>query len=283
MKEIANQVFIDSSYQGNTVGFIRSGQNLLLIDVPFRAEDQQSWLRTINQLGNFKEKYLLLLDTHIDRTYVAHAVDANILAHRNAVEILEKRSNSIRPQDLSYGIDLDLKDIPTNIHWPVPNLTYSHDLFINWDEIRVSITHRPGAHLAGSWVHCDAEKVLFVGDSLVVGQPPFFAWSDLDEWLIEMDRLSSEAFRSYTIINSRNGIIRTRSIEKQHDLLLKAQAVIQEIKEPEVSPEDIKEAAMVLLRKINYSRELKELYLNRLIWGIKHYILRQNIELEADY
>jgi hypothetical protein len=51
----------------------------------------------------------------------------------------------------------------------------------------------------------------------------------------------------------------------------------------EDSPENISEAALVLLRKINYSRELKELYLNRLIWGIKHYIQRQDVELEEGY
>lgn len=283
MQEIANQVFMDSSYQRNTIGFIRSGQKILLIDAPFSLEDQQSWRITINQLGDFKEKYLLLLDTHIDRTYGAHAVDANVLAHQNAVEILENRSATIRQQDLDFGIDLELKEFPPNIRWPIPDLTYSDDLLINWEEVQIAITHQPGAHLAGSWVHCEDEKVLFVGDSVVVNQPPFFAWSNLERWLEEIRWLSSDKFNNYTIINGRNEIIRKKSIEKQHDLLMRAQALIQEIIQFGSSSENIQEAAVSLLKKVNYSREFKELYLNRLMRGIKHYIQRHDSELEAGH
>ncbi len=283
MQEIADRVFIDSTFQDNTVGFIRSGEKLLLIDAPFRLEDQLSWCREINKLGHFKEKYLLLLDTHIDRTYGAHAAEANILAHQNAVEILENRSGTIRQQDLDFGIDMVVKEIPTNIHWPIPDLSYSHDLLINWEEVQITITHQPGAHLAGSWVHCDAKQILFVGDSVVVNQPPFFAWSDLGKWLEEIRWLLSDRFKNYTIINGRNGIIKTKSIEKQHDLLLRAETLIQEVMQSESSPENIKEAAVALLKKINYNREFKDLYLDRLIWGIKHYIQRHDLNLEAGH
>jgi glyoxylase-like metal-dependent hydrolase (beta-lactamase superfamily II) len=276
MQEIANHVYIETNYPGVVVGIIQSGQQLLLIDAPFRLEDQQLWRDTVNQFGKIKEKYLLLMDSHIDRAYGARAIEANVLAHKNAVEILLNRPNIIRRQDLEFGVDLEIKEMPNNFHWPNPDIVYSHDLLINLGGQPIKITHQPGAHLAGSWLHYEAEKLIFVGDSVVVNQPPFLAWSDLESWIEEMNGLATEGSKKYTIISSRSGVIKPKSIEKMHDLLVRIHGIIQGLVEKGPSAAAIDDAALAILRKMNYDREMKELYRSRLVWGIKNYIQRHD-------
>ncbi len=279
MQEIANQIFIENSYPGVVVGFIQSADRLVLIDAPFRAEDQQDWRGNIKQFGNIKEKYLLLLDTHIDRTFGARAFDATIIAQKNAVDLLADRPSTIRRQDLEFGIDLEINEMPSNFHWPVPDIVFSQDLMIDLKESRVRISHQPGAHLAGCWLWHDAENIVFVGDSVVVNQPPFLAFSDLDQWIEEIRWLTSDECKGYKVINGRNGVVRSRSIEKMLDTLLRTREIVQRLDEDVPTVEKIDDAALTLLRKINYDRECKELYRNRLVWGFKNYLQRHGQSL----
>jgi len=276
MEEIANNIFIESGFPGVVLGVINLREGTILVDAPFRPEDQYYWRSQLTALGVRDNKLLAMLDTHIDRTLGVRSMEINVLGHENAVEIIRNRPTSARGQDFDAGAAWVSYDLPINFRWAVPNMTYSDQLSVYWDDSPVVLSHQPGAHLAGTWLRYDHEKVIFVGDSVVVNQPPFIAWSDLDRWQADLRWLASEAFKGYKIISGRCGIIRVKSIEKMIAHIERIQGVIKEIAAEDCSYDEIADRVATLLKRFSFNKEMTDLYTHRLIWGIEQYIHRQS-------
>lgn len=276
MDEITHNVFIEKGYPGVVSSVIKLSQGLLIIDAPLRADDRQVWQKQLGDLGGGKGRLMVLLDTHTDRLYGTQMMEYPILAQENTLNIIRGLPSTQRASDMQEASDPDTYDMPQNVRWAVPDLTYSTQVSIHWDEHPVVVTHQPGAHLAGSWVRYDPAKVVFVGDSVVIKQPPYLGWCDLDRWIGELNELNSEAFKGYKIIGGRNGIVQQRSIVKLAEFLTAVKIFVEEMSDLENIDNDIDPFAQKLLREINYDRDLKDHYTSRLVRGLKQLLQRHN-------
>jgi glyoxylase-like metal-dependent hydrolase (beta-lactamase superfamily II) len=274
LEEIAYNIFIETSYPGVVVAAWRLKHGLLIVDAPFRIEDQQAWQSRLNKFDIDQHKVLVMLDTHMDRTLGIRGMAINVLSHNRAVEILENRPTTARGQVLDAGADWEFYDLPVSIEWAVPDITYSDKLSIFWDEAPIVLTHQPGAHLAGSWLWHDAKKILFVGDSVIVNQPPFLAWADLDYWLAELHWLNSERFKGYKIVSGRNGVVKVGAINKLIGFLTHVNHLISDLVGKDNLYEKIVAAVPGLMKDFSFRNEFTEIYKNRMIWGLNQYMQR---------
>jgi len=282
MEEIAKNIYIETTYPGVVIAALSLKQGMLLVDAPFRVEDSRAWQAQLVHLRGGAKRYLVMLDTHIDRTLGIHTMGTPVLGHENAVSILNARSTTARGQDIDAGADWEPYELPPSIRWAELDLSYEKDLMIYWDEAPVIISHQPGAHLAGSWVRCETEKIVFVGDSVVLDQPPFLAWSDIDRWLVELAQLKSDQFTDYKIVSGRNGIVTIDDVEAMSDYLQQIQSAVSELAESDQLSEEITAVAPDLLEKLTFNQDLRELYQNRLVWGLQQYIQRHHQETHTE-
>ncbi|MCB2209425.1 hypothetical protein KQH62_00905 [bacterium] len=273
MEEIRKQVFIEDGYPGVVLGAVCSKRGIFIVDAPFRTVDQDHWRRALSRLdGDIgKDKMLLMLDTHIDRTLGVRAMESVLVGQENSVTIMENRPTAARSQEIDAGADWEPFDLPPNIRWVLPELTFSQSLSIYWGEIPLLLEHHPGAHIAGSWLKLENEKVVFVGDSVVIHQPPFLAFADLDAWVADFDLLLSDEYKGYKIISGRNGIVRPRSIEKAKDTLLSIKQAVEDVGARGAKIEDLLAEVPSLLKPLRFNSNLTQLYHNRLSWGLEHY------------
>jgi hypothetical protein len=281
MQEIARQIFIECYPDDVVVGFIKMEFGLVLIDAPYQKHNQLSWLRKIEQLGGNLEKYLVMLDTHIDRTFGICTLETNVIGHCKALDDLQSRTGAIRQQDLEQSSALTIEDLTQNPQWTIPNMVYSHDLNLYLNGEPVSIFHMPGAHPAGSWLRHDTEKVVFVGDSVVINQPPFLGLSDLNCWIKELNWLISGDFNNYKVVSGRNGLIEQRDIVKLINLLTNIKELVQG-----VIPEDsfngkMEELLSTLSKMFNFDPKNKGLYQKRLSYGLEQYLHRHCVGLSV--
>lgn len=282
MREIANKIYIEESYAGVVLGAIELDRGLILIDVPLLPADRQSWRARVNQLAGANESIVVMLDTHIDRTIGLKGFDATIVGHEHALEILHNRPVGLHPRDLNQGAQAEIYDLPVGVQWAFPDMCFTENVsfYSNW--VPIILTHQPGAHLAGCWVKSEVEKVLFVGDSVVVGQPPFLAWSDLDIWLDELDELLSDAFQDYKIVASRNGLVRKKSIEKFARFLRYLRGRLIDLSSARQKEQAIAELVPDLLRMLRFDRKYSSLYTTRLISGLSRYLKNREITKNFD-
>jgi len=78
----------------------------------------------------------------------------------------------------------------------------------------VILEHHPGCTPETIWVIIPQDRVVFVGDTVVIDQPPFFATADLEPWLEQLDLLQT-TFRDYVIISGRGGPVEKEDIRSQ--------------------------------------------------------------------
>lgn len=284
MEEIRKQVFIEDGYPGVVVGAICSERGTFLVDAPFRGVDQDHWRRAVARLDGHVGKYrmLLILNTHIDRTLGVRSMESVLVGQENSVSILENRPTAARSQEIDAGADWEPFDLPSNIRWVLPEMTFSQSLSIYWGEIPLLLEHHPGAHLAGSWLKLENEKVVFVGDSVVIHQPPFLAFADLDAWVADFDLLLSEEYKGYKIVSGRNGVVHPRSIEKARETLLNIKGAVEAFAAEKGEIEDLLAEVPALLKPLNFTKSLTQLYHNRLSWGLEHYYKRHYLHTDDE-
>ena len=170
------------------------------------------------------------------------------------------------------GAEVDRYDLPATIKWIEPRLTYTNEISIHWDKTPLVVSHKPGAHIAGSWLRYDAEHVVFVGDSVILDQPPFLAWSDLDCWLKELAYLGTSFLKDYKIISSRDGVVNSGSVYNMINFLTRVKEEVKSLLLQENWRDSINAVVSVLLEYFVFNRQLAALYRNRLTWGLEQYI-----------
>lgn len=274
MEEIASNLFIEHHEAGVVTGILKLSRGLLVIDSPLKADDRLAWQQHLAQYRGEDRQIMVMLDTHPDRLLGAQMIDMPILAHENALGIIQDLPAVQRALEMQTRKDSESHDQAANVRWPVPDMTYSHQISIQWDDDPVLVMYQPGGHMAGSWVRYDAGKVIFVGDSVVMNQPPFLAWCDLDRWIDELTWLSSDKFKGYKIISSRNGLVRQRSLQKMIDLLTTVRESLGELAGMENRDEAMAQLSQNLLQKLSFDRDLYEQYKSRLVWGLKKLLQR---------
>ena len=67
MQEISTNVFIETNYEGVTLGALKWPHGLILIDAPFRQEDIRSWRSSLLNMAGSGNHLLINMDSHPDR------------------------------------------------------------------------------------------------------------------------------------------------------------------------------------------------------------------------
>jgi len=271
MEELGKNIYLESGYPGVVLAAFIFDKGMLMVDAPFRVEDQRAWRGVLSGLEMGNNRMLVLLDPHIDRTIGVRAMEATVISHETSGEILQNRPASARCQDIDAGADWEPFDLPVNIRWAAPEIAFSKSLSIYTGSHPIYLTHHPGAHKAGIWLQDDVEKILFVGDSVILHQPPFLAWSNIDLWLKDLELIESDAYRGYKIVSGRNGVVRVRYIAKLKEFLVSAKKLVAKAAAKKEPVEVLLEEVPRLLRTLNYNKSLSQLYHNRLAWGLEQY------------
>lgn len=268
MQEISPQVFIETGYPGVTLGAIDWTHGLIIIDAPFRLEDIRSWRSNVMNLGGGVDRLLVNLDAQLDRTIGVRGMDCTVVGHEKLSQIFRTRPMTYKPQGTESGSIWEQYDSIGSIRWAPPEITFSHHLEISWDESVISLQHHPGPSPAAIWVVLPKQAVIFVGDTVVVDQPPFLADADIPVWIEDLHQLLAPQYKNFLFVSGRGGLITHEQVKDQIKFLEKAQKQLENISNKKSVPEDTAHLVNGLLKGIKYPAKLEALYHRRLQWGL---------------
>jgi glyoxylase-like metal-dependent hydrolase (beta-lactamase superfamily II) len=273
MHEIAGGVYIENAYIGVTLGAINLSHGLMLIDAPPRAEDVRSWRASLLNLGGGVDRLLVNLDAHADRTLGARSMECTVVAHEKTALAFRNRPTAFKQQDIQTGADWELVNGVGIIRWAPPEITFTDSLSVYWDDAPVVLEHHPGPQPGAIWVLLPQQGVVFTGDSVVPGQPPFLASADLPTWINTLTRLLEPRFNGYLIVSGRTGLVSTEQVRAQIDLLNFINSRIQALAEQKASPEATESLVPELLKRVE-TPQRRDQFTQRLKWGLSHYYVR---------
>ena len=274
MQEIAENIYIEQAYPGVLLGAINWSHGLILIDAPFRPDDVRAWRTTLLNLGGGVDRLLVNLDVHADRTLGARLMECTVVGHEMMAQVFRNRPLTFKAQGSETGAEWELHNGLGSVRWAPPEITFTDKMHIYWDAHPLVLEYHPGPAAGAIWAVIPAQKVVFIGDAVMVDQPPYLIGADIPVWLETLQVLLGKEYQNYLLVNGRNGLITHKQVRQQIEFLKKVHAKIEKLAEARGNPEDTASFVPDLLKAIDFPPERRAQYANRLVYGLAHYFIR---------
>jgi len=280
MQSVAPGIYYESNYPGVTLGAVIMPRGTLMIDAPLRPEDARTWRSVLLTQSRGTHRLLLNLDGHPDRTLGVRYMDCTVVAQKNVLETFNNRTSVFKGQPAGSGAEWEHYPEISGTRWMFPNLTFSDRMVLHWDsdhsddDKEIIIEYHPGPSDGAAWVIIPSEKVVFIGDAILLDQPPFLEMSHLPSWINSLSVLRSPRYRNYTIISGRGGPVSIEYVREQHELLKSLQKRLETYAEKASEFENVDKTIHAYLQKLNYPPALHNIYTQRLRYGLECYFQR---------
>jgi glyoxylase-like metal-dependent hydrolase (beta-lactamase superfamily II) len=274
MESLSKNVYIEDQYPGVTLGVIIQPRGLVQIDAPPSPEDGRSWRAALMNLGGGPERLLINMDAHPDRTLGVRAMDCTVVAHEQAAQVFRNRPSSFKAQMDESGSEWETIPGLGGLRWTPPEISFNDSLTLHWEGTPILLEHHPGPSTGAIWALLPEERIVFVGDAVLKNQPPFLATADMPAWQETLNHLGSKAYREFTIISGRSGVITPAVIKNQAAFLKDAQKKLDRLSRRKKPADAIENLAQSLLSSFRFPATLQKQYLQRLRYGLQSYYSR---------
>ena len=274
MDAIAKNVYIEDRYLGVTLGAITQSRGLIQIDAPPSPEDGRAWRASLMGMGNGPERVLINLDAHPDRTLGVRAMDCTVIAHENTALAFRNRPTTFKAQGDETGANWEAIPGLGSVRWAPPEISFVEKITIHWSDTPIILESRPGPASGAIWVILPEEKVVFIGDAVLKGQPPFLANADLPEWIESLKILQEPEYKGFTIVSGRGGVVTQQNVRSQVDILKRIYDRMDKLGKKKSAAPPTDKLADQLLKDFKAPVARQKQYLHRLRYGLHHYYIR---------
>lgn len=271
MQEIAPSIFIDHNALGMVTGIIRTEEGTVLVDSPLRQDEVKSWRSSTARLVTGNAKYLICLDTNYDRLVSSKGTECVTIMQENILAGAKARNLCSRLSDEAYPYPEGIDMMVGNSRWMPPEIVYSEDMQLYLDDFEIRLEHHYGSNHAGTWVILHKQKIVFIGDTVVVEQAPFLAYADLLQWQEDLQVLASKSYKGYQIISARSGLVSQEQVRKMGKMIAYIAGLLQPLQEQGADLEAYYDLLPKILKKTEVSEAQTEMCFNRLRWGLTTY------------
>ncbi|MFN8403782.1 MAG: hypothetical protein U0V48_09520 [Anaerolineales bacterium] len=273
MESIGQNVYIEDKYLGVTLGVISQPRGLVLIDAPPSPEDSRMWRASLMGMGNGPERLLVNLDSHPDRTLGARAMDCTVIAHEKTAFAFRNRPNTFKAQGDETGANWEAIPGLGSVRWAPPEISFTHQLSLRWGETPILLESHPGPTRGAVWAILPEQKIVFVGDAVLKGQPPFLAHADLPAWIEALGVLQSE-YKGFTVVSGRGGVVTSQIVKHQADVLKRMRDKLDKLGKKRSAVASADKLAEQMLKDFKAPAARQKQYTQRLRYGIHHYYVR---------
>lgn len=274
MQQIDRGIYIENSYPGVTIGAVLMPLGTILVDAPLRAEDARTWLNVLFNLSAKPNRMLINLDAHPDRTLGARSMECTIVAHQKTAQVFRGRPSVFKGQNAESGSIWETFDDVVGTRWALPDITFTHKISLHWGEQDVIIEYHAGPAPGGTWVVVPSAKVVFVGDVVLLNQPPFLTNADIPAWIETLDLLMS-SYRDYSIVSGRGGVINQEAVKAQQRHLKNILKGLDRMVKRSAPTAEVERLIPSLLSDLTFPDELYDQYYQRYRHGLFQYYARR--------
>lgn len=274
MQQIERGIFFEDGYLGVTLGGMVFSHGAIMIDAPLRPDDARLWRTALFSQRCGPNRLLVSLDAHPDRTLGSRALDCTIAAHQKNAQVFRNRPAIFKGQNTETGAVWETYPEAIGLRWSPPDITFTQNMSLFWGGPEVILENRLGTAPGAIWVSVPAAKTVFVGDAVVVNQPPFLANADLSAWSEALDVLL-DSYQGFTVVSGRGGLVSVDAIRAQQQFLLDVVKGIEKIARHNGAPEETESLVSSLLGRFSIEKEMEELYAVRLRYGLYQYYARK--------
>ncbi len=274
MKEIAPDILIETDFAGVTVGVVRTPDGICMIDFPLLPKEIMAWQTICTKTGAGSKRLTVLLDDHPDRAGGCKDSKNPIITHTQTAHILHGRPSVTKMQGMETGNLWELVPEIAMLDWPSPEITFSDAMSIGWSGNPLFVENHRGPTAGALWVDLPESKVLFIGDAVIPGQPPFLFSAQIEPWIENLELLRSAKYKEYTIISGRNGLVTSDDIKVEIRFLKKALRAFERLDSQKADLTKVQKTAISYMKDFNpKNKKEQDIFKNRLSYGFSKYYI----------
>ena len=212
---------------------------LFLVDTPMNSIDHDPFLREVNQLGTIA--WIIVTDHHLDHFMGASFLPGKIVSHNEVqgkflktfgpmARIVERVSWS-DPAGAQKVRDFQVKE---------PSLTFEDKISFYVDPVEIHLETFPEHTPHTIAVRVEPDGVLFAGDNVVNGGPPFFhETEDPKLWIESLERMKTRPFQ--ILVPGHGPVANRQSLQTMVQSIEEVVAKVREALNRGMTEEDIRE------------------------------------------
>ncbi len=185
MEEIAPDIYVETGYRGVNVGCILTEVGVICVDTPLLPGDARHWRARIAEFTDHPIRFVIYTNHRQDRVLGTEFLGGRPVAHEMAWPAMASYTEEAFRQALVAELgeqDPAIEKVTVRL----PEITFSRHLILPVDGQEIRLLHATGTAL---WVYVPEQRVLFAGDTVVVGAVPGLEQMDLEAWLAALERL----------------------------------------------------------------------------------------------
>ncbi|MBC8262572.1 MAG: MBL fold metallo-hydrolase [Anaerolineales bacterium] len=187
MQQIGQGIYAETGYQGGNVGFVVTGEGVILIDTPLSPLEARQWRDEIARVTDQEVIYIINTDYHPECVVGNHFFGAPVIAHESSWKKMKSYGDSFR-QNLVDAFTSEPKAAAElkRLRVITPQITLTDRMELHKGSKMLRLIHVGGHTPASIIVHIPGDSVLFAGDVVVNGMHPLMKEADSKEWLDAM-------------------------------------------------------------------------------------------------
>lgn len=276
MEQIAPNIYVSTEYPCVSVGCVIGPAGVIAVDAPTLPQDALAWRRQISRLTDRPIVYTVLTDEHPHRLLSARLLGAPIVASevaytqaagytrgywRNVLRHLRRRS----PEQ-----GAGLKGLGAML----PQILFRDSVTLHRAGTDMTVETIEGAHPGSAWLDLRDENVVFLGDTLVVDEPPVMdATPDSKAWLQTLTMLRRPRFSGVTLVPGRGPASSQSATERLSEYLRVARRRVRSLHSSARPRDDVVDFVDELLSIFSLSDEERNRHRRRVRSGLKHVYL----------
>jgi glyoxylase-like metal-dependent hydrolase (beta-lactamase superfamily II) len=206
MKEIGNGIFVETEYARVTVGAVLTDEGWVCIDTPPYPHDARAWREQLARTAEKPILYIINTDGHRDRIICNGLFDAPVVAHeRAAAKMLSLNQAFISQAAEDLAANESERGEIAGLSVAPPQVAFSDSLTLLCGGREITTLGRPSASVGSAWVIFPEDRVLFAGDTVVVGVHPYMEDCLSKAWLEALGELRRR-FEWWTLVPGRGPV-----------------------------------------------------------------------------
>jgi cyclase len=186
MQKISKNVYAETGFRGCNVGFVITGEGVVMIDTPMMPVDALKWREEVSKHG--KVLYLINTEPHGDHFTGNHFFEGTVVAHEGtrkavmaaSVEQLKERLRQASPESLP---------LLEGFSYRPPTITFAQQMTLYVGGHTFQLINLPGHTPYQVAVFIPEEKVVFTSDNIFCRVQAWLHEALPYEWLDSLKKL----------------------------------------------------------------------------------------------
>jgi cyclase len=228
MRQIGQGIYVETDYRGDNVGFVITGEGVILINTPMIPHEGRHWRDEIARVTNQEVIYIINTDYHPECVVGNYIFGAPVIAHEMSWNKMKSYGDSFRQRFVdSFKSEPRVAAALKRLRIVTPQITLTDKMDLYKGNKVLKLIYVGGHTPASIIVHIPEDGVLFAGDVVVNGMHPLMGEANSKEWLDALTYIRRPWVKAETIVPSEGEICNKEATKKLSQYIRRLRARIR--------------------------------------------------------